>query len=416
MVMSSALLNTRTRNENAVLLQLLRHEYISRVHLAELTALSPTTITKIINSLIQTGLVEEDQDASLPTINEGVGRPRTALRLIPDARYAVGVYLRNGEAQIGIANLRAQVLHSITLPFANTLSPEAVLTLIAKRMMRELDARQIDLERVIGAGFGLNGSVDPVTGLNSFAPGLNWRNVPTYDILRPQLPFPVCADNNVRVMALGESLFGGYQHYKNMALVYVHYGMGSGLVIDGQILRGAYTAAGQISEMTLIMAVDERCQHSRMADMGSLLTEPALIDDGCRAAAAAGQSELAAYLQSTAADRLERLFDEARRGNFAIQAFLNERAQYMGIALANLVNLINPEMVLLAGNVYTKGIDVMLPPTQAAMQQHTFGNIGELVQLAVVPANRPIGLIGAAAFALDSYFYRSGEVVSRIPG
>ena len=407
--------NTRTRNESAVLLELLRHKHVSRVRLAELTDLSATTITKIINNFLQAGLVEEDQATLLRASSEGAGRPRTALRLIPQARYAVGVYLRMGEVQIGITDLRAQVLHTVTMPFDVELSPEAALAQVAKRILRELAEQDIALDRVMGVGFGLNGSVDPLTGVNYYAPGLEWHDVPTYDILAAHLPLPVCADNNVRLMAIGEAFFGDYQQYKNMALVYVHYGLGSGLVIDGQILRGAYAAAGQISEMTVITDVDSNCFHSEIRDLGSLLTEPNLIRDGLTVAEANGQTELAAYLASDAVDKLECFFDEAQAGNEAIKAFLHERATYLGIGLANLINLLNPELILLAGNIYSKGHAVMLEPTQAAMNRWAFSDLGQRVKLAVVPLGRPIGVIGAAAFALDSFFYRQGggEVMGR---
>ncbi len=407
--------NTRTRNESAVLLELLHHEHVSRVHLAELTALSATTITKIINNFLQAGLVEEDQDTSLRTSSEGAGRPRTALRLIPQARYAVGIYLRSGEAQIGITDLRAQVLHRVALPFDRTAPPEKVLGQVATGILEALASQGIALERVVGAGFGLNGSVDAESGMNFYAPGLEWHNVPTYDILKSHLPLPVCADNNVRLMAIGEAFFGDYQQYKNMALVYVHYGMGSGLVIDGQILRGAFAAAGQISEMTLITAVDSDCFQGEIRDLGSLLTESALINDAANIAAAANQPDLGVYLRGDGEGRLERLFAESQAGNEPIKRFLHERATYMGIGLANLINLLNPELILLAGNVYSKGHAVMLPPTQAAVERWSFGNLGQRVKLAVVPLGRPIGVIGAAAFALDNFFYRQGggEVMVR---
>jgi glucokinase len=198
-----------------------------------------------------------------------------------------------------------------------------------------------------------------------------------------------------------------------MALVLVHYGLGSGLVIDGQILRGAYAAAGQISEMTFITHVDPNGFHTEIRDLGSLLTEPSLIRDGIIAAQEAQQHELAAYLRGDAPDKLDRLFAEVRAGNTTIKAFMHERAVYLGIGLANLINMLNPELILLAGNVYSKGHDIMLKPTQEAVDRWTFGDLGNRVKLVVVPPDRPIGVIGAAAFALDNFFYRQGggEVV-----
>ncbi len=395
---------TKKRNISAILYTLLQNNYVSRASLAQRTNLSPTTISNLITDLLAADLIEEDMDVS-SRLHEGVGRPRRALRLIPDSRYAVGVYLRIGKFEIGITDLRARVLHNRVFNFDVAQEPEIVFQQIATETQSALAGYDIPPEQIIGVGVGLNGSVDPASVINLYAPGLHWRNVPAQAILMKYLPFPVCVDNNVRLMALGEAMFNKRDNMQNIALIQIHEGMGSGLIVNGEILRGAHAAAGEIGHTTILMENGKRCGCGAIGCLDTLLTSSALIEDAAIIALENDQTQLADFLNSEQPDRLERLFVEARQGNTLMLSFLQQRARYLGVALANLINLLNPELILLAGSVYKNGQDIMLTPTRESMLEHAFGDLGSQVKLEVVMPDRNIALIGAAGFALKTYFY-----------
>ena len=397
----------KRRNLSAILLALLQHDIIARTHLADLTNLSPTTIGKIITELLDAGIVIEDQSEPAPG-QHGLGRPRMALRLVPDARFALGCYFRVGEFEIGITDLRARLLHHATFQYHITASPAEIIATMARHMLAELDQQRIPLEQVVGVGVGLNGSVDPVNGVHLFAPGLGWRDVPVRDWLAAHLSLPVCVDNNIRVMALSEMLFNGFGSIQHMALVSVHYGLGVGLIVDGNLLHGAHAAAGEIGHMYFPANLYDPEAPPGVVPLESLISRTALVKDGAAVARRAGDEALADDLSAQAPDSLDRLFDAARTGHPALCRLLEARAYCMGIALASLVNLVNPELVLLAGSVYVQGRDVLLPPTERALHAHLFGHLSERVRLDVVDPARRIGVIGAASFGLDTYFYRSG--------
>ncbi len=399
--------STKKRNISAILYTLLYNSYVSRAGLAQRTQLSPTTISNLVTELLNSGLVEEDLTVSNRR-HEGVGRPRRALRLIPESRYAVGVYLRVGKVEIGITDLRARVLHTRVFSYDKTAGPEVILQYIARQIETVLAESAIPVERVVGVGVGLNGSVDPITGVNLYAPGLDWHHIPAQALLADHLPFPVCVDNNVRLMALGEAVFNKRPNIQHIALIQVHDGLGAGLIINGEILRGAHATAGEIGHTTILVENGKRCGCGGTGCLDTLISANALLEDAALIAQEHGQTELAQCLTSAEPGRLDRLFDEARHGNLPVLNLLQQRARYLGIVLANLLNLLNPELLLLAGSVYVKGQDIMLTPTREAMLAQAFGDLGSRVKLEVVAPDRNIAVIGAAGFALKTYFYSQG--------
>jgi predicted NBD/HSP70 family sugar kinase len=105
---------------------------------------------------------------------------------------------------------------------------------------------------------------------------------------------------------------------------------------------------------------------------------------------------------------IEQVFAAARAGDEATISMLNDRARYMGIALANLVNTFNPELILLGG-ILAQGQDLLLPVMEATMRQQAFANLGEQVQLKTTSLGRQAGIVGAATLALDAFFYQQPD-------
>ena len=170
-----------------------RHEYVSRVRLARLTSLSSTTITNLISELLQQGIVAEDGTEKLPS-RQGAGRPRTALRLVPDARHAVGIHFGVGNVRVGVADLRARLVTCLALGHPLEKPFERVLSETAELVDRAMAESGVAPQQVVGVGIGASGLVDPHTGVNVVAPNLGWHDVPIRDWLTERLELPVVVD------------------------------------------------------------------------------------------------------------------------------------------------------------------------------------------------------------------------------
>ncbi len=398
----------KAHNLRAILLSLLYEGQVSRVELAERTSLSTTTITNLTAELLAQGIIVEESSQEVEH-RRPVGRPRTMLRLVPDARYAIGVHIGVGVFRIAIANLCAEILQNRICPFDLSSPAVDVLDQIISSSNALIDASDIDRDRILGVGVGASGLVDRNTGINVLAPRLNWREINIRSALEAGVSLPVCVENNVRTMALGEAFFGAGRGASVQAFVYGRVGVGAGLVVDGRLFRGGGAGAGEIGHMIMIPEGGEPCQCGNSGCLETLVSEPRWIQDAERLAAQDPDSLLGRYLhESDGRKPIESVFAAARAGDVAALGLIKERACYLGIALANLVNILNPELILLGG-MFAEGHDLILPIAETVMREQAFGGLGEKVKLQPTTFGWRAGVVGASSLALTAYFYQHPE-------
>jgi predicted NBD/HSP70 family sugar kinase/biotin operon repressor len=394
--------NLKSHNLRAILLALLQHDYISRVHLAKLTGLSTTTITNLVTELLEQGIVVEEGPELLER-QKGAGRPRQALRLVPEARYAIGVHIGVGSVRLALTDLRATIVEALSFNHSPDSPALAVLGQIVELVNQVVAQSKVDPQQVIGVGVGTSGLTNPVTGINVLAPNLNWRDVPVQSWLRSRLSFPVCVDNNVRTMALGEALFGAARQVRVSAFVYGRVGVGAGFVVDGQPYHGSGAGAGEIGHLTVLPEGGELCRCGNRGCLETLVSEPAIL----RLARPLMQPTATASEIS-----LDSVFAAARAGDQAIRTMLEERAHYMGLVLANLVNIISPELILLGG-IFAQGHDLLLPTIEATVRERAFANLGASVRIQPTSFGSKAGVIGGAALALTTFFYHQDQLTMK---
>jgi len=397
----------KMHNRQAILLSLLHEQSLSRVQLARRTSLSTTTITNLINEMLAQGLVVEEGEL-LSGEKRSVGRPRTALRLVPEARYAVGVHIGIGLFRVGLTDLYAQLLHSKIKEFSIAEPPENVLEAIGRTINELLENSAVPRQRVLGVGVGASGLVDYQHGLNVLAPNLGWRNLPIRTMVSRQVNLPVAVDNNVRCMALGEAFFGAGRQVDSLAFVYGRIGVGAGFVFNGQVFRGAAAGAGEIGHMLMQLDQGEICRCGQRGCLETLVSEPVLLRQAEMLARREPGGILARALSTAENDQptIERVFTAARQGDDSAQQLIEQRATYLGMALANLVNALNPQLIILGG-MFAQGADLFLPIVERVLRQCAFAGLGEAVQMQPTTFGWRAGVIGAAALALASFFYQT---------
>jgi len=442
--------NIKAHNLRAVLLTLLHQGPTSRVRQAQLTGLSSTTITNLIAELLDQGIVaetgKEGTAAAVPggagsAISKngngrpGAGRPPTLVGIVPSARCAAGLHFGVDTIRVGVADLFGNLLCYRVLPHPPDLSPAKLLDRAADEIEDAITKACVSRTALVGVGVGASGLVDPETGVNVVAPNLGWHDVPIREILTRRLKVPVFVDNNVRAMALAEAMFGAGRGVSTLAFVYSRVGVGAGFVVGGDVYRGSRAGAGEIGHTTMIPAGGAPCRCGNTGCLEMLVSELEIVRQAQVLAARAPDSLLAIELttdhrRQTAdepssemvvrrpssvigtdvADEaldapIERVFAAARGGDRETLAMLDERAFYMGTALANIVNLINPDMIILGG-LFAAGADLMLPRIEETMRRRAFAGLGDAVTLRVTSFGRRVGAVGAAALALDAFFYR----------
>lgn len=400
----------KSHNMQAILLSLLHEGQVSRVELAENLSLSNTTITNLTSELIEQGIILEIHGETRE-IDRPVGRPRRMLQLEPSARYAVGVHIGVGIFRVAITNLCADIISSEISKFDPDTPPHEVLEAITQTIETIISTTTIDRQRIIGVGVGASGLVNHESGINVYSPRLGWENVPIQHFLEKKLDLPICVDNNVRTMALAEAFFGEGKGVNVLAFVYGRIGVGSGIVVNGQVFRGSGAGAGEIGHTTIIPRGGDLCTCGNTGCLETLLSEAVWIREINELAVSHPHSLIASYQNSkNELTPIERIFAAARDGDQLTSDYIEQHACYLGIALANLVNVLNPELIILGG-MFAQGSDLILPTAESKMREIAFGGLGEKVRLATTSFGWRAGVVGAASLALTSFFYKQQEGV-----
>jgi predicted NBD/HSP70 family sugar kinase len=398
----------KTHNLSAILLRLLQSKTVSRVELAEELSLSSTTITNLTAELLEDEIITEEE-IEISGKHKRVGRPRRMLRLIPSARYAVGVHIGVGMFRVAITNLIAKFVINRTAEFDLSQTPENVIIKIAEVINQTIKESGIDRRRIIGVGVGASGLVDTATGINVLAPRLNWEDVPIRSILEDHVKRSICVDNNVRSMALGEAFFGIGREVSTLAFVYGRIGVGAGFVVDGKLFRGSGAGAGEIGHTVILGQSGETCSCGNTGCLETLISEPVLLKQAQIIAIRYPDGLLSRHLADADTNKqIESIFAAARSGDEHARKMIEERASYLGIALANLVNIMNPELILLGG-MFAQGQDMILPVAETKMRSAAFAGLGEKVRIAPTSFGWRAGVIGASSLALTSFFYQPPE-------
>jgi predicted NBD/HSP70 family sugar kinase len=358
------------------------HGAIARANIADLTGLSPATVTGLTNELINDGLILEKEEGA----SRG-GRPPILLALDSTNVYVVGIKLAEEHAALVLANLNAEIVARHTLPLADRV-PENISDQLAKAVWGLLHPLQVGRERLIGVGVGLAGIIDAAAGVCRVSPLNGWRDVPFARLLEERLGCLVALDNNVNALTLMELLYGAGQPVRDFLVITLGRGVGLGIVANGQVYRGARGGGGEFGH-TVIDPDGFLCNCGNRGCLETFVAEPWLIRR--------------AQLQGLAVVTADALLTEAQRGQPVAVSVYERAGRLLGQSLANLVNLFNPAMILISGEGVRAG-DWMFGAMRDALHRHTFGQLAQDMTLKIAPLNDDAWARGAASLVLNRIF------------
>lgn len=405
--MGSNQVTAKSHNIRSILKALLYHQQISRVELAEITGLTTATISNLVNELLSQGFVRENGIEEL--ISPRVGRPRMTVELIPDARLAIGVHIGIGEFQVIITDLLANIVSSTTQKFDVCTTAEIVIQEIVTQIDLLIIQSGISKNMFMGIGVGASGLVNVETGVNINAPNLCWQNVPIREWVHQGTGLPVIVDNNVRLMCLAEAMFGEGKTANVMAFVYARVGVGAGLFVNGKLFRGMAAGAGEIGHSIMIPDGGEKCSCGNYGCLETLVSQKAILRSARQLAEANPTGILAQKFRDRQSYEMDCVFFAAQDGDKEILKMLAEKARYFGIALANLINVLNPNLIVLGG-ILGQGEEFFLPEIKKVVKEYSFSHLGDQVRICVSGFGQKTGVIGASALALNTYFYDLSEI------
>lgn len=369
----------RQINEVAVLSVLRRRALASRTEVARATGLSLPTVSAVATRLLALGLLEERE------IGESTGGRRPVLLAIrPSGAHVAGIKLTETAAHGVLVDLAGSIVATATRATTQT-TPRAVVRACAEVVDR-LSA-QGDGRAVLALGVGVAGAVDWVSGVVRHATYQQWRDVPLRDLLRDELEIPVVVDNDVNSLVTSEQLFGAGQDTDDFAVITVGRGIGLGLVLQGHAYRGSVGGAGELGHTKVADGPDCVCG-------GSGCLEAVTSD---RAVATQVSEQLGRSLEVSDVVAL------ARGGNEVARRAFELRGRVLGRAAGNLVNLLNPRTLVLAGEGMNAA-ELFLPAFRTALDEAVFDGLIEGLNVVVHPWKDEAWARGAACLVLNELF------------
>lgn len=370
----------------------------TRNDLAQTTGLSFATVSNIVNELIEVGLLREASRE-----DSGGGRPRARLQVNPERGLLLGVDVAETYVHIDVFDLALQRIARYDHEISDaTREPENVTDEIVTGLTRAL--AEHPGREVLGIGVSLPGQVEPLTGVSLFAPNWGWNDVPVQSLLEDRLDLPIHVDNPLKATTVAEVWFGHGREVSDLVTVNLGTGVGAGIAVDGQLIRGVSNNAGEWGHTTLVM--DGRaCRCGRLGCVEAYIGVPGLMAQfgehypGHPYLASGSQvAFIKALSAGLAADEPEAIW--------MIELF----ARALGSALANLVNIINPRRIVLSSWIALELSPWMLPLTERRMREESIVGSAAVVDLALtsVPGS-PVAL-GMATLALENFLERAGLV------
>ena len=372
---------------------------VSRADLARQMDLTRSAITTIINDLITEGLVRETEDEGTATLPMTSGRRPIILEVNPLRSHVIGIDMGATHLGILLADFSAHVLAEVEMPFNILNSPQACLDEIDLQVRALLKRANLDFHSISAIGMGVPGPVIFEAGMVSAPPIMpGWDDYPIREQLRQRWNIPVMVANDAEMGALGEWAYGSGRGERNLAYIKVGSGVGAGLLLDGRLYRGDTGCAGEIGHVT-IQEDGPRCSCGNYGCLESLAGGNAVAQRG-REAVQAGRRTQLASITPVEAITAQHVADAARRGDLVSQQIVTSAGTYLGIAIASLVNLFNPGMVVVGGGVAQMG-DLLLDPVRKAVRERSLRSAAHTVRITSAVLGRRSSGIGAVVQAIN---------------
>ena len=394
--------NVKSFNKHAAL-DLVRFSGIglSRTDLAEKMGLTRAAVSLIVNDLLASQTIQEAESRSAPS-----GRPPIVLEINPNRGLVGAVDMGATHMSIAIADFTARIHQESNYSFDIKDGPETCIEQADQNLRKMLSKLGISIETLLAVGVGVPGPVITEAGMVSAPPIMSgWDHFPIRETLEKLWKCPVTLNNDAELGALGEWAYGAGRGEKNIAYIKVGSGVGAGLILNQQIYGGTTGAAGEIGHLT----IDENgplCNCGNHGCLEAYAGGHAIAKQG-QSLAKSGKRTLLTEIPNEKITAYE-VAEAARRGDLHAQDILRRAGTSIGIAIAGLINLFNPSVVIIGGGVAQVG-DMLTTAIRQAVQERAMRASEESVRITTGMLGRRSLLIGATVQAINIAIHNAAE-------
>lgn len=317
-------------------------------------------------------------------------------------RFIIGVDLGGTKIATGIIDINGKILSKNKEPTLIKNGPEGVISQMIRMVEENLKKIKISLKEVKGIGIGAAGPLDTKKGIIIEPPNLpGWKNVQLVKPFKEKFSLPVYLDNDANAACLGEWYFGAGKGTKNMVYLTVSTGIGGGVIIEGKLYHGANDNAGEIGHMTInpdgpLCGCGNRGCLEAHASGTSIARYAKEILKGYK-----GKTLILEFSENNIEKvTAEIVFKSAKAGDRLAEKIVNKTSEYLGIGVANVINIFNPEKVVLGGGV-TKAGEMLFKIVRKVAKERAMSSLFKAVKIVPAKLKGDVGIIGAATLVLE---------------
>ncbi len=381
----------REINLSVIINHLRTNAPISRAALAETTGLNKTTVSSLVNELIERQFVQEIGLAS-----SSAGRPATLLKLNPTAGFIVSCEIGTYFILVICTDFSPKVIWRHQEPFDFELGQHAIIERMLAILNLAIEAGCNSSGPLLGITVGIPGLVDQSTGTLLFAPNLGWRDLPVRAILQESFKVPLFVDNEGNIAALGEHYFGAAQGYEEVLYISAGVGLGGGIVHGGRVFSGVTGVGAEFGHMTLDPD-GEICKCGNQGCWETQVSQQALFRHVWRRI---DQGEASILSEMTGGRRasltMPLIVAAAHAGDAVTRDALEIIGRHLGIGIASLVNALNPELVVFGGILSLAG-EFLLPVIIKEVERRALKWNREAMQLVLARHSSDACVMGGVA-------------------
>jgi predicted NBD/HSP70 family sugar kinase len=305
---------------------------ISRIELTEITGCSAGTVSNHVRTLIKKGFVIETKKG----ISSG-GRKPIQLMINPHKAYIFSIEIEVNQIKIVMFDLEIKVITKSIIPITYKDDYQKTLEQVFFEMDKMREEKNLKLDNLLGIGVAVPGLIDKEKGILEFAPNLGWKNVYILKIFKDKFNLPVILDNEAKAAAIGEREFI-YPKMDNMVFISINEGIGCGVILNGELYRGASGNAGEFGHI-IIDTNGPECHCGNRGCWETLASESYIVNR---------------YLKSSNSNKeltKEKIYQLGKNGDKKIIEIFNEAGKNIGVGLVNIVNGLSPELLVIGGGI-----------------------------------------------------------------
>jgi len=382
---------------------------VSRAQIAKATGLNKSTVSSLVESLLERRLIHETGFNSV-----GTGRPARLLEINPQAGGIIGVELGVDFIAIVLTDFTGNFLWSRLISVDPTDAQEKILAQILDLADEAIDICKDQNLFMLGLGLSVPGTVDLENEILVFAPNLQWRNVPLRKIFSEHTGLNVYLENDANAAAIAEHLFGSAQRCDDFIFVVASAGIGGGLFLNGNLYRGKDGYAGEIGHSPIVTEPYQNpCHCGNLGCLEAYANQPSIIQRVKKRLANKRDSIIPSLSSEQGGHLSISIIKQAAvEGDKVALEALAETGEALGLGFASLIDTFNPEKIILGGSLSSVG-KYLLPSIKEIATKHSLSNVSPKVDILLSDFDTDAILIGAISIVVDDIFSNPTHVERR---